>query len=828
MDTLRNTILSQRAALRLLGAILLGVGALGLFCALSLSVPKPVTLADPEAAQEQASQTIGSVSAGQTLAQTFVSRRSGLNSITLWLAAGEQPLPPGGSLQIELRHTPQDAWPIFAFSLPFERISGGEVTIHLPPQRDPPGQRYHLLLKTQLGSVRVLGHSEDPYPYGEAYLGTTPLAADMAFRLTYAYDWHALLEDLRAALPRLWLALPLVVALGLPGWLLLESLGLGRLFDVGERGALATALSLALSPLVMLWTGLAHVTWNRQGVLIGGGFLAALAVWRIAAHWRRRPLAEARQGDDALRLWSGGALAAVLAVTLMARFIMARDLSAPAWVDSVHHAVITRLILSQGQIPESYAPYLDFPAYKYHPGFHVGLAVFQWLSGLALEQAMLLYGQVLNALAALAAYLLTTTLVRQRSAALFAALVVGLFTPMPAYYVSWGRYTQLAGLLLVPAVLALMAKAWQSDLRRREGLALEILAGVVFGGLLLMHYRMAAFAVALAAAFAFSQFAVERGAMWQWARRVAGSALVIGLVSAALTLAWLVRMVPNYIAPLVAAPSNGQAKAFADFSWRYLSPAGGAPVTIMASLGLLWGLLHRRRFAVALAVWVGALLVLANLGALGLPGSGMLLNNTTVAIALFLPIAVLAGYVVGELGAIVSGYVRPRQRAATWGLLAAATVIAAASGLRALLPISNPHTALFRQADRAALTWLDKNLPADAVVAINPFLWGYDLYGGSDGGFWIEALSGRRTIPPPVLYGLGSPDERQKVEAYCEAVIQHGSEAQAVWQAAKQAGAQYVFVGERGGPISPHALAQSPYFRTCYAQAGVWIFDALP
>jgi hypothetical protein len=62
---------------------------------------------------------------------------------------------------------------------------------------------------------------------------------------------------------------------------------------------------------------------------------------------------------------------------------MTRDLAAPAWVDSVHHALLTRLIGEQGAFPVSYAPYVQANTSSYHPGFHTLLAFFGWLSGAA-------------------------------------------------------------------------------------------------------------------------------------------------------------------------------------------------------------------------------------------------------------------------------------------------------------------------------------------------------------------------------------------------------------------------------------------------------------
>ena len=75
------------------------------------------------------------------------------------------------------------------------------------------------------------------------------------------------------------------------------------------------------------------------------------------------------------------------------------------------------------------------------------------LASLDLPWAMLWTGQALNALHALAAAGLAAYLWRRPLAGVVAALVVGLLAIFPAYYVSWGRYTQLTGLLLLPPLM---------------------------------------------------------------------------------------------------------------------------------------------------------------------------------------------------------------------------------------------------------------------------------------------------------------------------------------------------------------------------------------
>jgi hypothetical protein len=73
-------------------------------------------------------------------------------------------------------------------------------------------------------------------------------------------------------------------------------------------------------------------------------------------------------------------------------------------------------------------------------------------------------------------------------------------------------------------------------------------------------------------------------------------------------------------------------------------------------------------------------------------------------------------------------------------------------GVRQQLTILNEQTLLVQPADVAALAWLDANLPADATVAVNSWLWLLNTWSGSDGGAWLVPLTGRQSSTPPADY----------------------------------------------------------------------------
>jgi len=154
----------------------------------------------------------------------------------------------------------------------------------------------------------------------------------------------------------------------------------------------------------------------------------------------------------------------------------------------------------------------------------------------------------------------------------------------------------------------------------------------------------------------------------------------------------------------------------------------------------------------------------------------------------------------------------------------AAGILAAFIGARTLMPILNQGTFLIRQPDLEALQWVEDNLPAGETVVINSFLWGYNKLAGSDGGYWIAPLAGMQSLPPPVLHSFSNPLEvqRQTDSLAREAYDNSGNPAALRdFMIANQL--RYIFIGAKGGALSPKALIDSKFFTPLYQQDGNWI-----
>lgn len=824
-----------------------------------------VTLRDPESSQEYRTDLVASLPAGSLAEQTLVSRRAGLNGIQLWLRpTPEREIPDQATLQLELYRAGSVSLPVFSTRISPERLKAEfPLSIAIPVQPDGPAQEYRLVLKPVQLDLALYGRNEDAYPPGAFSLEGTAQEADLSFRLSYQYGLPALAEDLNWVLKNIWLLIPLLLAFWLPGRVLLHFIIHPRresgaqssqplpALDWGERSAFSLGLSLSLVAVTLLWSKVFRLPWNAGLAWAACAGLSILLAWLERGWFRqlRSRLKEwytartnpdrASPGTGGWRLdWTVPALAGIFLLTAGVRLAMVRDLAAPAWVDSVHHALIMRKIMEVGMLPDNYLPYLESQYATYHSGFHASAAFFLWLSGMTIPSGLLLFSQVMNALCVFPVYLFTTSLTRSRLAGLFASLIAGLFTPMPAYYASWGRFTQLAGLLILPVSLAIFIRltAWleggqaagPAKVFRPPALAELLLLSISLAGLALTHYRVLAFLACLLAVY-------TAGRLIGAARRkqlglAAGIHLTVLSASAGLAillnLPWWPQVIHSLVFPQAAQAVSSlgrRLRLFDDFAWGYLDTALGKQAMLLAGLGWVLGILRRRSFPWILLAWVASMFLLANPGAFGIPGL-RIVNNTSVEIVLFMPFALLGGYLLAEVVQFVE---RKLTRRLVWlfrPVVLAASLLAGLAGARALLPILNQGTFLIRQADLAALQWAESNLPAGETVVINSFLWGYNKLAGSDGGYWAAPLAGVQSLPPPVLHSLSNPLTIQKQADNLSRQLFDQANSPVDLAALMEANQlRYIILGAKGGILSPKALVQSGLFAPVYHHNGSWV-----
>ena len=584
----------------LLGAVLLLCGC------------KPwISLAQP--------QQIGSavLTPGETLAQTFTAREAGLQGLAVYLS----PLEPGqGAIQLHLEQNPlQGSQPITA-TIPLAKITQpGWVRFNFPPILSSSGQDY--LATFSLSSTGKLSLATGPggsYLDGALYQADMPVEAQASFRL--AYDPRLAIAGLaRESLVWLIYLLAVLWLFVLPGWGLLSLLytGWSEQFWLAKI-ALAAGLSLALYPLLFLWTSLLGLQLGVAYAWLPGLLGVALVAFRQVQRYRSGKLSF-RWRWQRENLLPDLLLLLLLGLLIFSRLWIIRGLDYPLWGDSYQHTLISQLLVDNRGLFDNWLPYAALSSFTYHFGFHSLVAVFHWLTGLPLPAATLWTGQIVNLLALLTLAPLAVRLGRSRWAAVVALLVAGLLSPMPQAYLNWGRYTQLAGQAILP-VAVFLAIAYLEK-RPTDRSLLAILA-LLLGGLALTHYRILIFA----ALFFVTYFLLK-------ARRPAAVSLLLkiawlALAALLLCLPWLVNVFSGGIPAIAAAQLSTPVSQLSSFATQYNAIGGigdylSPLLWTLLLLAIGWGLWRREADAALVASWWLLILLTANPQWLGLPGSGI-------------------------------------------------------------------------------------------------------------------------------------------------------------------------------------------------------------
>ncbi len=557
----------------------------------------------------------------------------------------------------------------------------------------------------------------------------------------------------------------------------------GRRRTWAEFLVMSLGLGMALIATASVFGRLAAIRVT-PAILIAVEFLSGASI--VIALVRRKPQIQ-------LAAFAGVEILAMLALIAL-RFYQARDLALPAWVDSVHHTFLVRMFLEHGGIPADLQPWIPGPFY-YHIGFHASAAVFSAFSGLTPDQAVLVFGQILGAAAALAAYRLSMAIRPDRRRALLALAIVGFIAQMPAFYLSWGRYTLLAGMVLLPLAMAEAVEFATDGPRRSTLLRLAILTA----GLLLTHY-LAAILLAVFLILLGLYVLVSR----ERRRRIIGLIAAAG-AGMALALPWLIPMIRystvDVGVDVVASQAAAEAAYFADYAayiWQLLGPLRNQ-IFLGAGLLAAGAALFRRGPLRILAVW-GLILGLQTLpwGVRFEP-----FRPDHLAIVLFLPAAVLAADDIAALADWIENrmpVLRPRYFFA--GIAFALCVI----GIWQTRDIVNSRTVFADAEDRQAVLWAAANTPADAVLLINTVYWQGGLFRGVDGGWWLPALANRRTLLPPMLYSFADRAYIDRINTLADEVSTLQGCTKDFWKLVREQGVTHIYIKEGAGSLKPADL----------------------
>jgi len=613
-----------------------------------------------------------------------------------------------------------------------------------------------------------------------------------------------------------------------PGYILFSLLWKNQPFSFWEKTGISSALSLSLYPLLYLWFSVFHITPGRflpWGVVCVS-LLFSLKIWKKELHL--------------LLTWKPGKqlvfsilFFVVVGCVAASRIYIVKNMTGPAWGDSVNHTFIVQLFRDNGGLFQSWAPYAPIESFSYHFGFHSAVCSFAELAGIPSPQAVLMAGQVFNVLAVLALYPLVLRFFNSQWAALGGLLFAGLLFPLPGYFVNWGRYTQLSAQIILPIVILFLHFLSAEKTRLHPGF--WILFGILLSGLALTHYRVAFLGAAAFLAWFLWDLWIKRKSLSLWFRRWAKAGLVV-IGSFLVILPWIIHVRKSRMFDLAAI--NGEASSQAFYSshfgvWKNTDTYFSDIFWIGGLLILIFFFWRRRQTAFPVLGWGVFCFIAANPRLIGLPGDGVVPNEILV-FALYIPLALLFGWF---LGVVWEWSLKLR-----WGV--PVIIITAALlvffGMKNQLTLVDPFFQLLLPEDLKAFEWIEEKVPEDAFFLVNGFVMeDWQSAAGSDSGWWLPFYTRRKSTVPPALYAIEelSPGiEREMYAQIVREVRESGGRVHDLGKVLCKYGITHVFLGsKRGGAayepdsqlIPERWLRDNKDFHLVFQEgkAQVWAFD---
>jgi hypothetical protein len=607
----------------------------------------------------------------------------------------------------------------------------------------------------------------------------------------------------------------------LPGLAVLQIAWPERTLPWTERWMLAGGVSLALPPLLLQLVHVLGLRWNSAATWAYVGIALGTLLWSVRWRWEER---ERVAGPVA---WHGFLITMLLLITLALRLFVVRDLPVGMWGDSYHHTMIAQLLVDHGGLFQSWEPYAPLNTFTYHYGFHANAAFFHWLTGMPVAQSVILVGQFANVLSVGGAYVLTVRLGDSRGAGVWAVALTAFVNMIPAYFVNWGRYTQLTGQAIVPALAVCWLVVLSTPMMRWR---IAVLAVVLTASLMLTHYIVTIFAALLVLALLVGL--VVTNPQWRTVGRLVWRSAAMGSAALVLAAPWLLNTLNGFLTRNVAGhiaqhdPAAAVAIAFPPVWPLYVA----LPLLVLAAAGVGAAWAQGRRWLPVLAAWACLVLAVTSPDLVGLSGRGVV-NVPTAYMALYMIVVPLAAYAVHACVKLIAA-----QRAWLQASLTVAGLIGVSVwGVHWQQRILVPEHMLFTPADAAAMKWIARETPADARFLVDMFpAYNDTLFVGSDGGWWIPLLTHRHTTLPPITYGserAADPQYYQQINQFAWALRKDPLPSVQGLRLLRSAGIDYVYSGahvDATRTLDPQMLRTSESLRVVYERDGVVIFALQP
>lgn len=768
------------------------------------------------------------------IGQTFVSRYSGLHSISIYLMPDT--LKASDNIIFHLRDNPLSSVDLLQVKTPISAIrKAGYYHFIFTPQANSYLRSYYMLLEIEGDSaIRIGTANENTYIDGALYQNGIPFDQQLSFMLGYSVPW-LILGLLKQALNWLWCLLLSLVFI-LPGWGLLSAFWPDWNLKRGiEKFCLAAGLSLGLFPILILLSYSIHLQF---GAMYAWGPLILSATYLI---WRNRSEITIRKifiVPNWLE-WENLNLAVVLFFIVIVRLWVIRGIEYPMWGDSYQHTAIAQLLLDNKGLFQSWLPYAPYKTLTVQYGFPAYVAIFSWLSKMPAAQACLWTGQIINFIAIIGIYPLALRLSNgNKWIGTLTLLIAGLLMPLPMMYLNWGRYAQLAGQAILPVLIYL---GWDTFDGSPFDLRKILITGIVLAGMLITYYRMifyfSTFFIAWLLFWAISNLKIS----WKKWQIFFTTAIATALTSLLIVLPWLIHVYGSTLSLGVESgltTSSPIENIRLDYLvWKEVSNFVPIYLIILSVIALLWAIIKRKWMIGGIGFWIILISAVKAGQTIHLPGANMM-QSFAVLIFLYIPMSLLAGWLAGQ---IAQWFENSKVLYARVYLSLFLIGLSAWGGYSLKSIVSPADYSLVTRPDSRAMDWIEKNIPSDAIFLVE----GFRIYDGksavgSDAGWWLPLLTGRRNTMPPqyaLLNEVSDPVDYSKKVIDLVATLEQNSPGSSIGlHAICSMNVTHIYIGQGEGMIGSGArqlfnresLQTSGFFDELYHQDRISIFSIKP
>lgn len=555
--------------------------------------------------------------------------------------------------------------------------------------------------------------------------------------------------------------LSILIILLIPGWTILAVSGYWKRWEPLQRWFLAISLSVAFYP-VLFYSArfvLPQLQIGRYKLALLLIIFMGLVVWKFKDNWREH---------FQIGKWNFLILG-ILIATIYTRLLPVHLYPYLAGDDSLHHTLLTEMTAESGKLPNSLAPYDPVTLEHYHLGLYALTAPLKMLADIPADKALLWMAQFLNGLCGIGVFLFLEKKV-SRFAGIIGMVVAGLISPFPAWYINWGRFTQLsAQMILLPAIIVtwdLVSNSLNPENEQKDKRYTYLLiAALINAGVCLLHFRVAMFMLPLTLTICIFELFNTRRVKKTTTHKLVNIAIIGGL-TLLIILPTLIPGLNAYIDKRAISPAEQEENIREPLEASSYYSIGEpdtirisnnfSPVYYVGIVGLLLGMLRKDTRAVSLitAIWVIVLLLEAYAYKLDIPVLAFT-NITAVLLVLYLPLSIALGIFVDSID---KDFITYSNKTIDNYLLFLMVLLGFAASFSRVDQFER-RRAFMTDEDVKAMEWVKNNTPKDALFAVNTAFLNPRVPYGTDAGYWLPFYGQRPTTALTLMATLSTDYE---------------------------------------------------------------------